>query len=179
MGKGYGVLHEVPSLTDTTAPLTAFSATALQPQDVASLIARAFAIFSSERPRPVHIAIPADVLEMPAGGDWQALGMPARRAPTAKEIERACELLRAAEQPMTCVGVEPGWRAIQSPNSPADRRFKSLSRSEKRDHVKSAGGWRLEETPVGLTRRGKVEAAAVSIFHLCALQSLVCSTPQW
>ena len=104
LGKGWGCLHEVPCLTDTTAPLTAFSATATTPEDVPALIARAFSVFSSERPRPVHIAIPIDILAMPAGGDWQAIELPERPGPTTKKIERACELLRTAQQPMICVG---------------------------------------------------------------------------
>ena len=78
LGKGWGCLHEVPSLTDTTAPLTAFSATAMNPEDVPGLFARAFTVFASERPRPVHIAIPIDVLAMPAGGTWQAIKLPQR-----------------------------------------------------------------------------------------------------
>ena len=104
LGKGWGCLHEVPSLTDTTAPLTAFSATAMTADEVPGLIARAFSVFASERPRPVHIAIPIDVLAMPATGDWQAIELPCRPVPTAKKIERACELLRHAKQPMICVG---------------------------------------------------------------------------
>ncbi len=104
LGKGLGVLHEVPSLTDTTAPLTAFSATAMSAEEVPQLLARAFSVFSSERPRPVHIAIPTDVLEMPVETQWQAIELPMRPAPTAKKIERACELLRSAQQPMICVG---------------------------------------------------------------------------
>ncbi len=104
LGKGWGCLHEVPSLTDTTAPLTAFSATAMTPAEVPVLIARAFSLFASGRPRPVHIAIPIDVLEMPAGDDWQAIDLPSRPAATIKKINRACDLLRSAKQPMICVG---------------------------------------------------------------------------
>ncbi len=104
LGKGWGCLHEVPSLTDTTAPLTAFSATAMHPEDVPDLIAKAFSVFSSERPRPVHIAIPIDILAMPAGDGWAVAALPERPAPTRKKIERACELLRNASQPMICVG---------------------------------------------------------------------------
>ncbi len=104
LGKGWGVLHEVPDLTAMTAPLTAFSATVLEPEDVPQLMARAFSVFASERPRPVHIAIPIDVLAMPAGSEWQAVELPERPAPTGKKIERACELLRSARQPMICVG---------------------------------------------------------------------------
>ena len=104
LGKGWGCLHEVSSLTAATAPLTAFSATAMSAEEVPVLIARAFSVFSSERPRPVHIAIPIDVLEMPASGDWGIAELPPRPAPTAKKVERACELLRNSTQPMICVG---------------------------------------------------------------------------
>ncbi|HUV20574.1 MAG TPA: 5-guanidino-2-oxopentanoate decarboxylase [Gammaproteobacteria bacterium] len=104
LGKGWGALHEVTSLTATTAPLTAFSATAMTPEEVPALLARAFSVFSSQRPRPVHIAIPIDVLEMPASGNWEAIELPQRPAPTSKKIERACELLRTATRPMICVG---------------------------------------------------------------------------
>ena len=104
LGKGLGALHEVTSLTDMTAPLTSFSATAMTAEEVPALFARAFSVFSSQRPRPVHIAIPIDVLEMPASGNWEAVELPQRPAPPAKNVERACELLRAATQPMICVG---------------------------------------------------------------------------
>ena len=120
LGKGWGRLHEVPSLTATTAPLTAFSATAMQPEDVPALIARAFRVFASERPRPVHIAIPTDILEMPAGGDWQATELPERPAPTRKKISRACELLRQAERPMIFVG-GGAWLASDAITGLAER----------------------------------------------------------
>jgi thiamine pyrophosphate-dependent acetolactate synthase large subunit-like protein len=109
IGKGWGCLHEVPSLTDTTAPLTAFSATAMSPEEVPGLIARAFSVFASERPRPVHIAIPIDILAMPAGGDWEAI-----------ELPRACELLRNAKQPMICVG-GGAWLASEAITELAER----------------------------------------------------------
>ena len=104
LGKGWGCLHEVPDLAATTAPLTGFSAIAMTPEEVPDLIGRAFSLFASERPRPVHIAIPIDILEMPAGGEWQPIELPERPAPTAKKIARACELLRNASRPMICVG---------------------------------------------------------------------------
>ena len=104
LGKGLGYLHEVTSLTDATAPLTAFSATAMTAEEVPALFARAFSVFTSQRPRPVHIAIPIDVLEMPATGNWEAIELP--RLPTAasEKIEQACALLSSATQPMICVG---------------------------------------------------------------------------
>ena len=44
-----------------TEPLCAFSATARRAADVPELMARAFAIFASGRPRPVHVSLPVDV----------------------------------------------------------------------------------------------------------------------
>ena len=70
LGKGFGVLHEITSQSAVTAPLTAFSATAYTPQDIPDLLRRAFAVFNSARPRPVHISIPTDVLERLVEVPW-------------------------------------------------------------------------------------------------------------
>ena len=83
IGKGWGVLHEVTEQKKVTEPLTALSATAYRAADVPELLARAFTIFASQRPRPVHISIPIDAaasllrearnpLLMIGGGAWQA-----------------------------------------------------------------------------------------------------------
>ncbi|MCP3688360.1 MAG: 5-guanidino-2-oxopentanoate decarboxylase [Gammaproteobacteria bacterium] len=110
LGKGWGCLHEVPRLTDTTAPLTALAATAMAPGDVPELLAKAFAIFASERPRPVHIAIPIDILAMPVETAWHAVKLPGRPAASAQNIKTACEMLNQARQPMICVG-GGAWQA--------------------------------------------------------------------
>ncbi|MEM7561504.1 MAG: 5-guanidino-2-oxopentanoate decarboxylase [Pseudomonadota bacterium] len=104
LGKGWGCLHEVPCLTDTTAPLCAFSATAMSAEEVPGLIAKAFSVFSGERPRPVHIAIPIDVLAMPAEGNWIPSELAERPVPTRRKIEKACTLLESASRPVICVG---------------------------------------------------------------------------
>ncbi len=110
LGKGWGCLHEVPCLTDTTAPLTAMAATAMTPDEVPELIGKAFSIFASERPRPVHIAIPIDVLGMPVTSDWHAVSLPERPVASSKDIEAACQMLSQAKQPMICVG-GGAWQA--------------------------------------------------------------------
>ncbi len=104
LGKGWGCLHEVPRLTDVTEPLTALSATAYRPEDVPELLAKAFSIFSSERPRPVHIAIPIDVLAMPAEDNWQAVRLPQRPGPSMDILALACEALENAKRPLICIG---------------------------------------------------------------------------
>ena len=104
IGKGWGVLHEVTEQKAVTAPLTALSATARAPQDVPDLMAQAFSIFSSERPRPVHISIPIDVLAQPVSEEWVPVsaGVPAH--PDGNQVELAAGLLAEAETPVIMVG---------------------------------------------------------------------------
>ena len=104
LGKGWGMLHEVRDLTACTAPLTAFSATARSPDDVPQLLARAFSIFSSQRPRPVHIAIPIDVLAQSVTDDWRPVICPPPPGCDHALISKAVERLKSAEKPMLLIG---------------------------------------------------------------------------
>ncbi|MGH6953324.1 MAG: 5-guanidino-2-oxopentanoate decarboxylase [Alphaproteobacteria bacterium] len=104
LGKGRGRLHEITCQRAVTAPLSAFSATALAPEDVPEFIARAFAVFEGERPRPVHIEIPIDVLGAPA--EFRPQNRPAvtRPAPSASAIAEAVEQIAAAQRPVIVAG---------------------------------------------------------------------------
>ena len=104
LGKGWGCLHEVTDLEAVTRPLTALSATASSADEIEELIGQAFAIFASERPRPVHIAIPIDVLATPVIDTWQRRAEPARPAPNLPAIRKAAALLRQAKRPLIYVG---------------------------------------------------------------------------
>ena len=104
IGKGRGVLHEITEQKLVTTPLTAFSATARQPEDVPDLLAQAFAVFSGARPRPVHISIPIDVMAKPVAKRWGALQAPKRNAPRADIIAQAARLLANATDPAIMVG---------------------------------------------------------------------------
>ncbi|MBH8581899.1 5-guanidino-2-oxopentanoate decarboxylase [Bisbaumannia pacifica] len=106
LGKGWGCLHETQDQRAITAPITAFSALALSPEDLPELVARAFAVFESERPRPVHLSIPLDVLAAPVARDWsgEVARRPGRGLPAAAVLEEAAERLAAAERPMLIAG---------------------------------------------------------------------------
>lgn len=106
MGKGTGVLHETKNQRAITDPITAFSATALTPSQVPSLIARAFSIFNSERPRPVFLEIPLDVLAMPIDTDWSytARNNAAKPAPVTSAINDAASLLRDSKKTVILAG---------------------------------------------------------------------------
>ena len=103
-GKGWGALHEIPDQRAVTAQLTALSARAKSPEEVPELIGQAFGVFSSQRPRPVHISIPIDVLAQPVSEDWMAMKLPKRAQPSADEIKAAANLLRSANRPLLMVG---------------------------------------------------------------------------
>ncbi|MEM9576504.1 MAG: 5-guanidino-2-oxopentanoate decarboxylase [Pseudomonadota bacterium] len=104
MGKAWGEVHELNSQVDTTRPFTAFSETVRVPGDVPGLIARAFSVFRSERPRPVHIEIPIDVFGIPVQGAWEVFAHPALPAPNPDMVSQAAELLSKAERPAIILG---------------------------------------------------------------------------
>jgi len=104
LGMGRGRLHEIRDQARVTEPLTAFSAVAMNVDQVHELTARAFALFASARPRPVHISIPLDVLKLPDSRlpSRRAASLPPRPDPAA--IEAAADLLRRAKRPAIIAG---------------------------------------------------------------------------
>lgn len=106
LGKGWGCLHETQDQRAMTAPITAFSAVALSTEDLPELIARAYAVFDSERPRPVHISVPLDVLAAPVKRDWstEVVRRPSRGLPASSLLEEAAAKLAGAKRPMIIAG---------------------------------------------------------------------------
>ena len=106
LGKGWGCLHETQDQRAMTAPITAFSAVALSAEDLPELIARAYAVFDSERPRPVHISVPLDVLAAPVKRDWsnEVVRRPGRGLPCSSLLEQAAAKLAGAKRPMIIAG---------------------------------------------------------------------------
>ncbi|WP_342240885.1 5-guanidino-2-oxopentanoate decarboxylase [Inquilinus sp. OTU3971] len=104
LGMGRGRLHEITDQARVTEPLTAFSAVAHSPAQLRELVARAFAIFASQRPRPVHISIPLDVLKMPDPEAPRRRQVPALPQPDPAAVEAAAGLLRGARRPLIIAG---------------------------------------------------------------------------
>ena len=110
IGKGRGVLHEVTEQKKITEPLTAFSATAHRAADVPELLARAFALFASERPRPVHLSIPIDVQAETVSETWKPVKLPGPPGARPEDVSASAALLRAASSPLVMAG-GGAWRA--------------------------------------------------------------------
>ncbi len=104
LGKGWGRLHETTDLCAITRPITAFSTMVHDPSEIPELIAQAFTVFRSRRPRPVHIAIPIDVMEMPVNVNWAPQQTPALPIPAAEPIAAAADLLSTSRQTVIMVG---------------------------------------------------------------------------
>ncbi|WP_313464409.1 thiamine pyrophosphate-binding protein, partial [Pseudomonas nitroreducens] len=66
LAHGNGYLHELPNQRAMVAGVSAFSHTLMSVEELPAVLARAFAVFDSERPRPVHIELPLDIITAPA-----------------------------------------------------------------------------------------------------------------
>ncbi len=105
LAMGQGRLHELPSQQAVVAGVAAFSHTILHPSQLPEVLARAFALFGSARPRPVHIEIPTNVITASADDlPLQARPLPARPGPDPAAIGRAASLLARAERPLLVLG---------------------------------------------------------------------------
>ena len=65
--QGRGRLHEMQDQRGAAATVTRSAATAYSARDARDLIAEAFSLFASERPRPSYIEVPIDIMSSPAG----------------------------------------------------------------------------------------------------------------
>jgi len=105
LGQGRGYLHELPDQRALTAGVSAFSHTVMSVEELPEVLARAFAVFSGERPRPVHIELPLDVITASADHlRLQPLARPSRPAADAASIRAAAERLRTARSPLLLLG---------------------------------------------------------------------------
>ena len=104
LGKCFGPLHDLPDQAKIAESVCAFSETVTEPEHLPALIERAFNIFSSSRPRPVHIAIPMDVLAQPCSRFTRKKLVAAKPTAPPSEILRATELINSAQQPVVIAG---------------------------------------------------------------------------
>jgi acetolactate synthase-1/2/3 large subunit len=104
LGKRFGPLHDLDDQAAVARTVCAFSETVLDPADVPALIARAWDVFTSHRPRPVHLAFPTDVLEALVEPFEPVPSVASRPQPGADLIADAVDALSAATSPMIVAG---------------------------------------------------------------------------
>lgn len=108
VGKGYGLLHEIPNQTQVLASVTKWQGTAASPQAIPGLVREAVRQLRSGRPRPVGIEISHDLLS--ASAPIALIDAPAneedtgRLRPDSADIARAAALLEKAHFPVIYAG---------------------------------------------------------------------------
>ena len=102
--QGRGRLHEMIDQRAAAASVTALHMRAYTPKDVRDGLARAFAHFASQRPRPAYLEIPLDMLKVSAGDGWHARPLPRRALPQADQIDAAVTKLNKAKRPIIILG---------------------------------------------------------------------------
>ena len=105
LAHGNGYLHELPNQRNLVGNVCAFSHTLMSAEELPAVLARAFAVFDSERPRPVHIELPLDVITAPA--EHLALRprtVASRPAPALAPLREAAARLRNAKKPLLLLG---------------------------------------------------------------------------
>jgi acetolactate synthase-1/2/3 large subunit len=102
---GQGRLHELPSQRQLVSGVSVFSHTVARPKELPAVLARAFAVFDSARPGPVHIELPLDVITAPMATDTlPRVSSRYRPGPNPEAIEAATELLKGAARPFIVLG---------------------------------------------------------------------------
>jgi acetolactate synthase-1/2/3 large subunit len=105
IGRGFGILHELPDQLATLRSLTKWSERIDHPTQAPEIMAEAFKRMTSGRAGPVAIECPWDTLGLTALIDMstRAHMLPPPPADPAT-VEKAVELIRASKHPMIMVG---------------------------------------------------------------------------
>jgi acetolactate synthase-1/2/3 large subunit len=105
IGRGFGLLHEIPDQLAILRGLTKWAARINHPTETGKLVNEAFRQLADGRPRPVALEMPLDVMALAA-----EVSLPAAAAPPAPPqpdpdlVAKAAELLAGAKQPLIYVG---------------------------------------------------------------------------
>jgi acetolactate synthase-1/2/3 large subunit len=114
LGMQQGRLHELRDQKGLVSGVAAFSHTILDPLQLPGILACAFAVFASQRPRPVHIEIPLDVITAEMGdAPIHAWSLPSQPGPSREAAARAAVMLSAAKRPLIVAGGGASGAAAQ------------------------------------------------------------------
>ena len=105
IGRGFGLLHEIPDQLGILQRLTKWAARIDHPTQTGKLVNEAFRQLRDGRPRPVGLEIPPDVLALATEVSLPAADVSlAPTAPDPEQIDKAAALLADAKKPLLFVG---------------------------------------------------------------------------
>lgn len=101
-----GMLHEMPDQLALSAQVARYSETISSADDLAAALAKAFNLFASSRPGPVHLQLPVSLLGSPANPSLIAEQPQLASRPVASvaEVKAAAGLLKNAQHPTILAG---------------------------------------------------------------------------
>ncbi|MGA1388762.1 MAG: 5-guanidino-2-oxopentanoate decarboxylase [Ilumatobacteraceae bacterium] len=104
LGAQIGPLHDLPDQSALVRSVCAFSETVTEPKELPALIERAWNVFTSSRPRPVHLAIPMDVLELDCDPFTRVTTPTEVPTPSADDLARAATILNESRSLVIIAG---------------------------------------------------------------------------
>jgi acetolactate synthase-1/2/3 large subunit len=105
IGRGFGLLHEIPDQLGILERLTKWAARIEHPTQTGKLVNQAFRQLRDGRPRPVGLEIPPDVLALATEVSLPAADLsPETVVPDPELIDKAAALLAEAKKPLFFVG---------------------------------------------------------------------------
>ncbi len=105
LGRGYGMLHEIPDQLGILRSLTKWARRVESPAELPGLLAMALSEMQSDRPRPVGLEVPMDVLAAKAEFDDLTIPLNVRRPALDNcAIDEASRLLAKARNPIILLG---------------------------------------------------------------------------
>ncbi len=117
IGRGHGMLHEIPDQLAILRILTKWAARINHPAEAQSVMSESFKQLRSGRPQPVAIEVPGDVLEMRGAIDAAYVGAQITAfSPDPDKIREAAEIIGKARRPMIMVGsgaIEAGAEVLE------------------------------------------------------------------
>ena len=105
IGRGYGMLHEIPDQLGILSSLTKWARRVESPNEVPGMLAAALSAMHSNRPRPVGLEVPLNVLSGKAESDDNPVALELHRPEVHLDaVEKAARLLGEAQKPAIFVG---------------------------------------------------------------------------
>jgi acetolactate synthase I/II/III large subunit len=106
MNRSHKESHQGVDLVSMFDPVTKWSELIATPEAVTEIIRKAFKLAQTERPGAVYIAVPEDVEKAAAPVDAKPLvvNVPRPDEPSASQLRRAADVLRAARNPIVLAG---------------------------------------------------------------------------
>jgi acetolactate synthase-1/2/3 large subunit len=105
IGRGFGLLHEIPDQLAILKGLTKYAARINHPTEAGKIVNEAFRQLSDGRSRPVAVEMPLDIMALATDVDLPAgIAAPLAPAPDTDLVDKAADLLAGAKQPLIYVG---------------------------------------------------------------------------